>query len=340
MEKPIEFKKIIGGTEQEKTELISSLHEAVNISGGELFGEVLKESNETEKEIITFSVKCANEIARKYGSDTETNSNRVFILERGGVGKLWEKVENGISHFPRQLIAVDHAGSNISLAATIFHESLHMNSYQASQIDDEGNHRPFRSGIEMNGRKGEGGYFSIAEEAIISILNEKFIKEVIPTDPLFEEDYKKSEKVRNWFVERLTKEQGNNQERLENGLNFLDNVIAFPGVDEAMKIINDTSIKEDNKKHLVQNLLLQFSTPRAVMFERRIEKAKFNEVLDRLVRESAGKIESKEMLFDMFARAHFQGNYLPLGKLIDGVFGVGSFRSISKELGSIKYDKN
>lgn len=55
------------------------------------------------------------------------------------------------------------------------------------------------------------------------------------------------------------------------------------------------------------------------------------ELLDKLVEGSGGKFKNRDEVFDEFAKANFSGNYLPLARMVEGIFGKGSFRRLAEE---------
>ncbi|RJQ34692.1 hypothetical protein C4568_02060 [Candidatus Parcubacteria bacterium] len=53
-------------------------------------------------------------------------------------------------------------------------------------------------------------------------------------------------------------------------------------------------------------------------------------LIDKIFEKNLARFKNREEVFDVFARAKFSGNILPLGRLIDTTFGSGTFRKIGQ----------
>jgi len=60
------------------------------------------------------------------------------------------------------------------------------------------------------------------------------------------------------------------------------------------------------------------------------ERLILNTLIDKLYAKNEDKYDNREEVFDVFAKAMFTGNLLPLGRLIDKTFGKGTFRKIGE----------
>jgi len=54
-------------------------------------------------------------------------------------------------------------------------------------------------------------------------------------------------------------------------------------------------------------------------------------LIDEIIEKSHGRFENRQEVFDIFARANFSGNLIPLARLIESIFGKGSFRRLGEE---------
>ncbi len=62
-----------------------------------------------------------------------------------------------------------------------------------------------------------------------------------------------------------------------------------------------------------------------------LEREKLNEVISAIFDANTRKYQSRENVFDEFAKAYFTGNLLIVSKLIEKTFGKGSFRKLGEE---------
>ncbi len=62
-------------------------------------------------------------------------------------------------------------------------------------------------------------------------------------------------------------------------------------------------------------------------------RSEWTAFLERLVKNSEGTIKSVEDAFKLFARANFSGNYLPAARVVEKIYGKGSFRKLGIEFG-------
>ncbi len=343
MEKLPSFERVIGGTQEQKDALLLQAERASLVSGREIFAEYLAIPTREEKESIEKAVQYSNTVSGRYGAYRLFSPERVFLLEPGGVKDFTGgELEQGMCNSFKQLIAVDRSNSTALLAQCVVHEMFHMNSYHASQLVDKKSwlffkkteDKPYRSGISMNGREGEGVYFGLAEEAIVSILSKEFFDNVVLQDPLYADEIETTQKIKNWLLAFADAHIKNEAERLKFVTGAKD-ILLIPDGDRVYEYL--TSDRGDAEKmgyfvgYYDEELLSG-----SLVLERGEEREKFNQVLDRIVSASQGTITGREQLFDEFARAHFTGNYLPLARIVEDVLGKGSFREIAVELGQMK----
>ena len=139
-------------------------------------------------------------------------------------------------------------------------------------------------------------YFNNLNEAVTEELVKRFILDpVVRENPLFKYELEETE--------RLKREYG--EVRYKSGEKFFPDDVYWA--------------KEDAEGNLSGRIL---TYPQ----ERRI----LNALIDRLFEINKGQFKEREQVFDVFAKAMFSGNILPLGRLIDGSFGEGIFRKIGE----------
>lgn len=343
MEKQPSFERIIGGSDKQKEKIKKQAEKASLKTGEELFGEHLVEPNAEERQSIESAAVYANETAKYYGATKQFDTNRIFLLEPGGVEIVTDgMIQKGVCNSFNQSIAVERSDSNALMALVVVHEMFHMDSYHSIQVGEKKSwlvfkkttSRPYRGGISMVGRRGEGKYFSLAEEAIIATLSKRFFDEVITHDPLYREEIEKTKKIKEWLIAFY---QTNIPEQAERSkfISMVNDILILPRSKEVYKILYETDKEDDYKLGYFVGFFEKNLKSGNIFHERAEEREMFDKVLDRIISESKGKITDKNQLFDQFARAHFTGNYLSLARTIEDALGKGAFREIAKELGKM-----
>lgn len=341
MEKQPSFERIIGGTDQQKEKVRQEAEKASLKSGEELFGEYLVESTKEEQESIEKAAAYANEVVRQYGVIRQFDPERIFLLESGGVEKFTKgEIRQGVCNSFNQSIGVERSDSNALLASSVVHEMFHMNSYHSAQVMEKKawllfkkiEDRPYRSGISMTGREGEGEYFGLAEEAIIAILSRRFFDEVITQDPLYKEEMERTRKIKEWLIDFAEKHIPEQEKKLK-FIATIQDILIIPDSQKVYEMLYESNKEDDYKMGYFSGFFEENLKSGNIFHERSEERERFGKVLDRIIFESKEKIVDRNQLFDEFARAHFTGNYLPLARIIENVLGKGTFREIAEELG-------
>lgn len=344
MEKQPSFERIIGGTENQKKKIAAQAEKASQKTGEELFGKYLAIPTAEEQKTIEQSVAYANSIAKEYGAVREFDNDRIFLLQPGAVESLSNgKIKGGVTNAFNQSIGVERSFSNALLALAVVHEMLHMDSYHSSQVTESRSFlmfkkigsRPYRSGISMNGREGEGEYFGVAEEAIIATLSKRFFDEVIVSDPLYKNDLENTKKIKQWLITFAEKHIPEDEQRSK-FIRGIQEILILPETEKVYKELQEPDKDDQYKAGYFMGFFEENFKAGNIFHERNQERIKFDSVLDKIVADSKGKIPDKNQLLDEFARAHFTGNYLPLARRIESALGEGTFRKIAIELGNMR----
>lgn len=333
MEKQPSFSRFVGGSSEQIATLKQETEKASLLSGDEFFGEELLIPTEEEKRLIGIAVAYANGIAARYGSSRTVHPERVFLLQEGGVERLTDgKIAGGINNRFSQIIGVEKKVSPIFFAMTVVHEACHGASYSSAQVKEDGSNLPYRSGIAMRELSGPSFYFKKAEEAIVTMMAQRFHDEVLTYDSLYKDEIARLNEIKTWLC--AYSKQKFPVEKHNNLLQFIDDIVALPNNEDLYEVIIDDSYDNDYKFGYFYGGYKEMIESDHVLRERREERLAFDAIVQRIVQQSGGTV-MKDELFDDFARAHFSGNYLPLARKIEKILGTGSFRSIAAELGEV-----
>lgn len=161
------------------------------------------EKTQKDLEILAFAEKAASEIIKEYGrqKDVKVPMEFVHLLRPGGTQEYTEgRLTRGAHSQKSGGILIDRDSSNIEFSLTAFHEFLHLKSYKSLQIifprGNEKNFRfeAYRSGMTVVSRDGKREYFTDLEEAIVSLLTERFFEKKVKLSPIFKDELEKERK--------------------------------------------------------------------------------------------------------------------------------------------------
>jgi hypothetical protein len=324
--------KVIGGSAYEKEEVDKLVQRKQRESLESLYGEDLLESTPEENEVISSAVDYVQAVAEQYGSQRNASVDRVAVVKNGAL----KKYGGGLYSNLDDTIAVERCESLLLLGRTVAHELFHKMGYKSFQVkESEGSGRKdgiYRTGISMKSRKDSSTYFLQAEEAMAAVMSASFFTDVLSKEEHFQEEIQSSEAIKSWMVTQIkTKKQ---PEHISNrNISFVESIAVFPHAIELLNVIK-TSDKDSEYIFGYIGGFLEQEIEQGVMFtERPAESEEFESTILRLVESDPWLSLTKEELFEMFAKAHFTGNYLPLARKIDSALGVGTFRVVAKELG-------
>lgn len=272
-----------------------------------------REKMSDEVKIINLVNKRSNEVLTRYGlPESDISPDDFYVISN----EDWLWGGNDALSLPAlQTVLMRDFGSNISFAAVGIHELFHFKSYNNLQLAIGEGEMPtiyraglivanrfteeeyFRKKYSKTGKRYFKRYFSNLNEAVTEELVKRFIFDPsIRENPLFKNEFLETERLKKKYGETACYESG---EKF-----FIDDVYWA---------------KEDAEGNLSGRRL---TYPR----ERRI----LNTLIDRIFEINRGQFKERERVFDVFTKAMLSGNILPLGRLIDGSFGPGTFRKIGE----------
>ena len=124
------------------------------------------------------------------------------------------------------------------------------------------------------------------------------------------------------------------EKQISHNVLMLESIVIFSKAVELWNMVQ-TSDKEDGYTagYLLGFLETDFKNGTLMFVERASESRQFTATRDHLVESDTTSTLTQEGLLNLFADAHFSGNYLPLARKIDGALGAGTFRTVAEELG-------
>jgi hypothetical protein len=328
--------KVVGGSSDERIEASEYIQNRQSKSVESIYGEDLLEKTPEEASMIEKTIEYVSGIARRYGVEVDISADRIVVVERGSLSDYGGGVQSSLDNS----IAIERERSLVLFGRTVAHELFHKLAYRSFQVNTKsGSDRkgiPYRSGISMLARDGKVEYLYQAEEAMAAEMAKSFFIDVLSNDEKFQQEITASEAIKNWMISSFKGEQ-QSQEIINHNVSLVENIAFFPYAVECWKLIQTSDKSDDYKMGSIVGYLETDYTEGTLRTERIAESENFKSILNKLVETDSSQSLTVEELFDLFARAHFTGNYLPLAKRIDGAVGSGTFRTVAEDLG-VKFD--
>ncbi len=259
------------------------------------------EKNERQIEVCMTLNDITNEILEQYGQlPFELPINNIHIFQKLNVA------ESGIggASFPEmQAVLVDTGDhSIINFARNLCHELIHLKSHGAmkySSADGKIDHE-YRHGFILRDKEGEEHYFRVLEEALTELLTKKIIERL---------------KTKGFFADETT--------RMQDILEQYKVRTDYPHYD---KLYSDNLL-------VVRDVVPEDGLPpdkeiKGHQYAYEEYRELFAVLVDKLFVQSNGRFADRQAIIDIFIRAKLEGSMLAAGRLVDEVFGVGTFRKI------------
>lgn len=201
----------------------------------------------------------------------------------------------GVFNFDREQILVKETDSRLHFAAIAFHEYMHLKSFGKLRVTEDGRLTDARVGLGVFNHREEKEYFALIDEAITEELTKSFIQSYKDHE-LFAEETR--------ITDELRRRYGSQDD-------------ARKYFNEDLYYAKDNGVNEDGTADLH---LEAFTYTR--------ERGAVNQLISKIVERNQLENYSTEDLQRLFISGYITGNILPLGRIIDSTFGVGTFRAI------------
>ena len=306
-------------TREKTLEIFADIFESVHDQGSEQKNALRKnwlkfEQEKTAEEIVLIEEICdkLQDFTKKYGAPPlnispehivfidkkKLNLITQIILYLDGVGAIFSPRNQTVAVFPQMA-----KGSKLRLAHLISHELMHFNSFQSFNLDSDQSPdtvnseklKVRRTGFVVRSKDNDEDvfYFNSLNEAVTEELTKRFDHEYFSIIPILEEDVKKRDD--------------------------------YVGGYENNHAFTDTQCLITHKRKWF------LSTVETKSYAYRSERVKFNRLVNNIFNKNKDTYSSTEQVFDVFARAYFNGNLLEVARLIEKTFGKGSFSEIAEK---------
>lgn len=277
-------------------------------SGGKKMENELEKS-ERQIELCGVLDKVTNELRERYGLPPfnfpieNIHFFKKLAVQNSEVG--------GVSLPESQSILVADDQSAINLARNICHELIHLKSHGAIKYQPANQtlDHEYRHGLILRSKDGEKHYFRVFEEALTEMLTKEII-ERLKTEGFFGDETARMNEILESYKNRTDYPH---RDKLYSG-----NLLAVRDV------IPDDNLPPDKEI-------------KGYMYGYESYRESFGMLVDKLFERSNGRFNDRQDIVDLFVRAKLKGSMLATGRLVDEIFGVGTFRKIG-ELTTTKND--
>lgn len=316
MEKGPHIRIVGGGTEEQKNQAKEKVEKVFrdNLEGLTLEQkELLKVAEVPKSASELILLDFVNQETSRLMADTGIDPynipvDNIHIIKSDFYKKKFgSDLSLGRAYFRHQTIILSdrHRGNPIYFGLLTFHELLHLKGHFSIEVEKElGRLSEYREGVTVNSsilsqKKKEGHqHFLGLHEAIVSEAEKQFLPTLL-NHPLL-----KTQKQ--W----LESTEGKSKKRkLAETTHMPEDEIFWVSGDKENKLMN---------------------------FDYKPQRDTLNYICDEIVKQFPEKFQNSGEVFKVFLKAHFSGQLLEIGRLVDQTFGSGSFRI----LGNMETSKN
>lgn len=336
MEGKTHYERVVGGKEEERKAASKELQNLFNEKREDFSKYEIKKTPEDLK-IIEIVETAVDDMVLGYGGVIkDLPLDHIHILKPGDVSDITKGRHLGGIHFPLSLnVGVEKDESKLLFASTLAHELFHLKSYKSARVSKSGEGALlYRSGLSMIDKKDisknpgeEKEYFGVIEEAIVTECARKVLDK-ISGEEIFKNESEPFEKfkdlVRGYYLRIGMPED--NIRYFEENFKYTAN----PGKLIQDVLLNSSDIKKQ-QAYAAGMFEYLYKNEKVEVTERYNERRKMYKFFDKIIVSSNGEFKNRDEIFDMFAKANFSGNYIPLARKVEEMFGEGSFRKLAEE---------
>jgi len=306
------FERVVGNIREDVKKQI--LREKAEVFDNQVFEELKgKEREKTPEEIqiISFANEATNNIRQQYGLENfDIPPKNIHIINE----ESWPEGKNIAFYKPMfQAIAMREQPAKIVFMEKIFHEMLHFKSYNALQVTSTENPKleGYRVGFSMQTRDGKKLYFTNLNEAVTEEMTKRFITKNLD-NPLFSDEINQTGDIIKKYPRALT-ESG---EPIFSEDTFYAEIEGKKSWGKAIGRL----FGSQEKSKIIKTEAFVYKPERKIL----------NKLIDEVFERNSEKFQDREEVFEVFAKGMMTGNILPVGRLIEKTFGIGTLRRIGE----------
>jgi len=305
--------KVVGVLPKIEKEILSDV-------GDKYFGKQEKYDIEREKtpeelKIIEGILNYLPDFVKKYGGmSVPLTPEHIHIAdyhqltdeEKKLLKKKHAETKGAYNHVKESVLIVvnEKEDNNLNFAQLVAHELMHFSSFQSADLENKNSHDLNAmnriTGLSIRtGKNDKEIYFDGFNEAMTEELAMRFGEEFFESI----DELSKNIETRNNIRDRYSIGE-------EKAKRNIANVIT-------------KKVESGPKAGMWKSTILKYSYPR--------EREMMTKIIDDIYNANKNDFESSEKVFDIFAKAYFTGNILPIARLVEKTFGKGSFRKLGEE---------
>lgn len=332
-ERRAHYEHIIGGTPEQRSSAPEQLKKFFEEGRQEKPFEIKKE--EWEMELLQETDARVSAMVHAWGGNGESIAvESVHFFPPGYIEHHTDgDLKIGRHDILDRSVEIELSGSTLRDGHILAHELFHQKSYKSGQIHKDGTVKPYRSGLQMIDRhdtlstKGfERNYFKDLEEAVVEESAMRLTKSRM-SEPAFQEEIRYSQE----FIERVLRHHHEVPDEKKDQLRTM--VVCVANAQEWIERAMDKypGDEEDQNAYLTGVLESLREQDYVLVWGREEERGRMYDLMDRIIEGSAGEYSTRDELFEIFARANYSGNYLPLARVIEKTLGEGAFRKVAED---------
>jgi hypothetical protein len=179
---------------EQKQEAVGELHDRFNKQEIQEIKRVERAKTPDERKMIALVNHETNQLLKSFDIEPiEVSENNVHVIPQ----KYWyNEVGGGYYDGDQQAVALTEQNSRLGFSHMLFHEMVHMKSYQSFYADDKGKPTgPQRVGLSYLKKGPKKQFFRALNEAVTEELAVRFT-EAIKNLPFFESESKRTQEMR------------------------------------------------------------------------------------------------------------------------------------------------
>ncbi|MDX1535251.1 MAG: hypothetical protein R3346_00575 [Candidatus Spechtbacterales bacterium] len=327
-----QYEKVVGGeSKEERKEAEKRIQDRLERLDTEAVGEFEVDKTEQEEKIIETSEDAVDEMVERWGGEPKKlPPHKIHILEPEAVGQLTAgKLASAFYAPGAQFVGIERRGSGVDFATSVAHEFFHAKSYKAAQVMEDGKDAPWRSGVQVYEFKDKRvAYFGALEEAIVGESTRLFFEEKVKNNPMFKDEVEAVEEIKKWLRSSASERKLSDEQKKAVDI-FIEELYSIPDAIKVAEVL--VGDKDDEyKRGFLEGAFSKINEERTdIMAERYEERHKLYELMDQIIENSS--FETREELFEEFAKANFSGSLLPLAKIVENALGKGAFRRVAED---------
>lgn len=284
------------------------------------------ETRERDKQLFALAAQHVARYAESLGGPRRDYPEEMLMkLSAGQDGERNARYLTYSGH-----VTIEETNNGVEFIADITHELFHyaspLNLRADKALDVTTSHR---QGLTAFSQDGEVRYFQRLHEAIVEESTRRVFKDMAK-DPLLEKQTKATEEVKRWLRAKMRMELLN-EEYIDS---VVDDIFHIKNAQELLDCFQGLASLKKKFELFTHKLDTARKKGNVLESERYLERSDLRAIIDELFKKAPGEFKDKEEVYQMFAKANFTGQLLPLARKVERILGKGAFRKMGEKMGT------